>query len=49
MPLSLALIAFLLWLAFHSARMALVILLDVPFAIIGGVVALSTTEIPRRP
>jgi cobalt-zinc-cadmium resistance protein CzcA len=45
-PLSLALIGFLLWLAFRSARMALVIFLNVPFAVIGGVVALAATSIP---
>jgi cobalt-zinc-cadmium resistance protein CzcA len=45
-PLALALIAFLLWLAFRSARAAALIFLNVPFAIIGGVVALWVRGIP---
>ncbi len=45
-PLSLALIAFLLWLAFRSARDAVLIFLNVPFAIIGGVFALAIRGIP---
>ena len=39
-PIALALILFLLWLAFGSRRLALLIFMNVPFAIIGGVVAL---------
>ena len=45
-PLALALIAFLLWLAFRSARAALLIFLNVPFAVVGGVVALWLRGIP---
>jgi heavy metal efflux system protein len=45
-PLSLALILFLLWLAFQSVRTALLIFLNVPFAIIGGVFALWIRDIP---
>jgi cobalt-zinc-cadmium resistance protein CzcA len=45
-PLALALIAFLLWMAFHSLRAAALIFLNVPFAIIGGVVALWARGIP---
>jgi cobalt-zinc-cadmium resistance protein CzcA len=45
-PLALSLIAFLLWLAFRSVRDAVLILLNVPFAIVGGVVALWLREIP---
>ncbi len=45
-PLTLLLISFLLWLAFHSVRSALLIFLNVPFAIIGGVVALWLRDIP---
>jgi heavy metal efflux system protein len=45
-PLALSLIAFLLWLAFRSARAALVIFLNVPFAMIGGVLALAARDIP---
>jgi cobalt-zinc-cadmium resistance protein CzcA len=36
----------LLWLAFRSMRPALLILLNVPFAIVGGVVALWLRELP---
>ncbi|NVL73174.1 efflux RND transporter permease subunit, partial [Escherichia coli] len=39
-PLALTLILFLLWLAFRSMRAALLIFLNVPFAIAGGVFAL---------
>ena len=35
-PAALFLILFLLWLAFRSTRTALLILLTVPFAIVGG-------------
>jgi cobalt-zinc-cadmium resistance protein CzcA len=45
-PLALALIVFLLWLAFRSRRAALVIFANVPFAVIGGVVALYLRELP---
>ncbi len=45
-PLALALIAFLLWMAFGSPRAAALIFLNVPFAIIGGVVALWIRGIP---
>ena len=45
-PLSLLLIGFLLWMAFHSFKTALVIFLNVPFAVVGGVVALWLREIP---
>jgi cobalt-zinc-cadmium resistance protein CzcA len=39
-PLTLVAIFFLLFLAFGSARMAVLILLDIPFAAVGGVLAL---------
>ncbi|MEI9939586.1 MAG: CusA/CzcA family heavy metal efflux RND transporter [Pseudomonadota bacterium] len=39
-PSALALIGFLLWLAFRSARIAVLIFLNVPFAVVGGVFAL---------
>jgi cobalt-zinc-cadmium resistance protein CzcA len=45
-PLALGLIGFLLWLAFRSMRTALLIFLNVPFAIIGGVAALWLRQIP---
>jgi cobalt-zinc-cadmium resistance protein CzcA len=45
-PLALVLIGFLLWMAFRSLRSALIIFLNVPFAIIGGVVALWLREMP---
>ncbi len=45
-PLALALIAFLLWMALDDVRRALVILLNVPFAVVGGVVALYLRDIP---
>lgn len=45
-PLALVLIAFLLWLAFRSVRTALLIFLNVPFAVIGGVFALWLRDIP---
>ncbi|MBS2012527.1 MAG: efflux RND transporter permease subunit [Deltaproteobacteria bacterium] len=45
-PLALALILFLLWLAFRSIRSGILIFLNVPFAIIGGVVALWLRDIP---
>jgi cobalt-zinc-cadmium resistance protein CzcA len=39
-------IGFLLWAAFHSVRTALVIFLNVPFAIVGGVFALGLRHMP---
>jgi heavy metal efflux system protein len=45
-PLSLALILFLLWMALGSTTRALLIFLNVPFATIGGVVALWARGIP---
>jgi heavy metal efflux system protein len=45
-PLALLFIAFLLFMAFRSVRHALVIFLNVPFAIVGGVVALYVRDIP---
>jgi heavy metal efflux system protein len=45
-PLALLFIAFLLYMAFRSVRRALVIFLNVPFAVVGGVVALYLRDIP---
>ncbi|HEX5101659.1 MAG TPA: CusA/CzcA family heavy metal efflux RND transporter [Polyangiaceae bacterium] len=45
-PLALSLIGFFLWLAFRSLRTAAVIFLNVPFAAVGGVIALSVRDIP---
>lgn len=45
-PVAFALIGFLLWMAFQSGRAAALIFLNVPFAIIGGVVALWVRAIP---
>lgn len=45
-PLAFALILFLLWLAFRSMRSGLLIFLNIPFAIVGGVVALWIRNIP---
>jgi cobalt-zinc-cadmium resistance protein CzcA len=45
-PLALALIGFLLWMAFRSVRAALIIFLNVPFAVVGGVVALWLRDMP---
>jgi cobalt-zinc-cadmium resistance protein CzcA len=45
-PIALGLILFLLWLAFGSRRLALLIFLNVPFAVIGGVAALLLRDIP---
>ena len=45
-PIALSLIVFLLWLAFRSLRTALLIFLNVPFAIVGGVFALWARDIP---
>ncbi len=45
-PLALFMILFLLWMAFRSLRAALVIFCNVPFAIVGGVIALWARDIP---
>lgn len=45
-PMAFALILFLLWLAFDSIRAAIVIFLNVPFAVVGGVAALWLRDIP---
>jgi cobalt-zinc-cadmium resistance protein CzcA len=45
-PLALALIGFLLWLAFRSARVAALVFVNVPFAVVGGVVALAIRHMP---
>jgi cobalt-zinc-cadmium resistance protein CzcA len=45
-PLTLAVILFLLWLALSSLRPALLILANVPFACVGGVLALYLRGIP---
>jgi len=45
-PLAFGLILFLLWMAFHSLRSALLIFLNIPFAIVGGVVALWLVDLP---
>ena len=45
-PLSLLLILFMLWLAFRSVRPALLIFFNIPFAAVGGVVALQLRQIP---
>ncbi|HEX2877973.1 MAG TPA: CusA/CzcA family heavy metal efflux RND transporter [Polyangiaceae bacterium] len=45
-PLALLLIGFLLWMAFRSVRSALVIFLNVPFAVVGGIIALWVRDIP---
>jgi cobalt-zinc-cadmium resistance protein CzcA len=45
-PLALALILFLLWFAFQELSPALLIFLDVPFAITGGVAALLLRNLP---
>ncbi len=45
-PLALALILFLLWLTFDSIRAGLLIFLNVPFAVVGGVIALWLRDIP---
>lgn len=46
LPAALALIAFLLWLAFRAMRPALLIFATVPFAIAGGIISLFLREIP---
>ncbi len=45
-PVALALILFLLWLTFGSLRTGLLIFLNVPFAVVGGVAALALRGIP---
>ncbi len=45
-PLALGLIFFLLWLAFQALRPAALIFLAIPFAILGGIVALALRGIP---
>ncbi len=45
-PLAFALIVFLLWMAFDSMRTAALIFLGVPFAVVGGVVALWLRDLP---
>jgi cobalt-zinc-cadmium resistance protein CzcA len=45
-PLALGLILFLLWMALSSMRRAVLIFLNVPFAAVGGVVALWARNIP---
>lgn len=45
-PLTLALILFILWIALGRVRAALIIFLGVPFAVVGGVLALWVREIP---
>ncbi len=45
-PLALLAILFLLWRAFDRARPALLIFLNIPFAIIGGVLALAVRGLP---
>ena len=45
-PVALLLIGFLLWRAFESVTAALLIFLNVPFAIVGGVMALALRSIP---
>ena len=45
-PLSIALIFLLLFDAFKSLKSALLIVLNIPFALIGGIVALALTGIP---
>jgi cobalt-zinc-cadmium resistance protein CzcA len=45
-PLALALILFMLWTALRTMRAALIIFLNVPFAVVGGVVALWLRGLP---
>ncbi|MEZ4261057.1 MAG: CusA/CzcA family heavy metal efflux RND transporter [Polyangiaceae bacterium] len=45
-PTALALILFILWLAFRSRRAAAIIFLNVPLAVVGGVVALAVRGLP---
>ena len=46
MPLALALIVFLLWLAVGKMKPALLVFVNVPFAAIGGLLALWLRDIP---
>lgn len=46
LPVALAMILFLLWLAFRSRRAAVIIFLNVPFAVVGGIVALFARGLP---
>ncbi|MDC0720841.1 efflux RND transporter permease subunit [Nannocystis bainbridge] len=45
-PLALALILFMLWTALRSIRSAAIIFLGVPFAVVGGVIALWLRDLP---
>jgi cobalt-zinc-cadmium resistance protein CzcA len=45
-PAVFSLILFLLWMAFRAVRPALLIFLNVPFAVVGGVLALWLRDIP---
>ncbi|MBV9009326.1 MAG: efflux RND transporter permease subunit [Verrucomicrobia bacterium] len=45
-PITLLAIFFILFTAFHSARLALIILINVPLAAIGGIVALWIARLP---
>ncbi len=45
-PLALALILFLLWMAFGQMRPAALIFLNIPFAIVGGVAFLAMRDLP---
>ena len=45
-PLALALIVFMLWMAFHALKPAILIFINIPFAIVGGVAALWIRDIP---
>jgi cobalt-zinc-cadmium resistance protein CzcA len=45
-PVALGMILFLLWLAFRSRRAAVIIFLNVPFAVVGGIVALFARGLP---
>jgi cobalt-zinc-cadmium resistance protein CzcA len=45
-PIALALILFMLWTAFGEMRPALLIFLNVPFAIVGGIYAIWLRSIP---
>jgi cobalt-zinc-cadmium resistance protein CzcA len=45
-PIALGLILFLLWLTFRSRRAALIIFMNVPFAVVGGIVALFARGMP---
>jgi heavy metal efflux system protein len=45
-PIALGLIGFLLWLAFRSRRAAGIIFANVPFAVVGGIVALFARGLP---